>query len=90
MCPVHTANYTRTDRTAAGHPSLVVCPASLIYNWGEELQKFAPQLSACLILGTAAERKALWAASGEADVWVTSYELLSSFAVWCSPSCCGG
>ena len=30
-----------------GKKSLVVCPASLIYNWGEELQKFAPQLSVC-------------------------------------------
>ena len=55
--------------------SLVVCPASLIYNWGEELTKFAPQLSYRLILGTAAERKAL-RDGGDTDVWVTSYELL--------------
>lgn len=55
--------------------SLVVCPASLIYNWGEELTKFAPQLSYRLILGTAAERKAL-RSGADADVWVTSYELL--------------
>lgn len=61
---------------ATGRPSLVVCPASLIYNWGEELQKFASLLSFRLILGTAAERKALHADSGEADVWVTSYESL--------------
>lgn len=55
--------------------SLVVCPASLIYNWGEELTKFAPQLSYRLILGTAAERKAL-RDRADTDVWVTSYELL--------------
>ncbi len=55
--------------------SLVVCPASLIYNWGEELTKFAPQLSYRLILGTAAERKALRSCA-DTDVWVTSYELL--------------
>lgn len=55
--------------------SLVVCPASLIYNWGEELTKFAPQLSYRLILGTAAERKAL-RDRADMDVWVTSYELL--------------
>lgn len=55
--------------------SLVVCPASLIYNWGEELTKFAPRLSYRLILGTAAERKAL-RDRADADVWVTSYELL--------------
>ena len=58
-----------------GKTSLVVCPASLIYNWGEELTKFAPQLSYRLILGTAAERKAL-RSGADADVWVTSYELL--------------
>ena len=63
-------------KKVVGSPSLVVCPASLIYNWGEELQKFAPQLSAHLILGTAAERKKLRSQGAEGDVWVTSYELL--------------
>ena len=62
-------------RKTTGKSSLVVCPASLIYNWGEELTKFAPQLSYRLILGTAAERKAL-RSGADADVWVTSYELL--------------
>lgn len=63
-------------RQAVGHPSLVVCPASLIYNWGEELAKFAPELRYRLILGSAAARKALRAQAGEADIWITSYELL--------------
>ena len=62
-------------KKTTGKSSLVVCPASLIYNWGEELTKFAPQLSYRLILGTAAERKAL-RSGADADVWVTSYELL--------------
>ena len=61
---------------AAGAPSLVVCPASLIYNWGDELQKFAPQLRFQLILGNAAERERLRGAGAECDVWVTSYELV--------------
>lgn len=59
-----------------GRPSLVVCPASLIYNWGEELKRFAPQLSACLILGNTTERASLRAKAQSSDVWVTSYELL--------------
>ncbi len=29
---------------AAGAPSLIVCPASLVYNWEGELDRFAPQL----------------------------------------------
>jgi len=64
------------DREKTGLTSLVVCPASLILNWQDELAKFAPSLSAALIMGTAAERKRLIAGSGECDVWITSYELL--------------
>lgn len=59
-----------------GVPNLVICPASLIYNWGDELQKFSPQLRYQLILGNAAERERLRAAGAECDVWVTSYELV--------------
>lgn len=59
-----------------GLPNLVVCPASLIYNWGDEVHHFAPQLNYCLILGSAAERKVLRENAANADVWVTSYELL--------------
>ncbi|MDO4838124.1 MAG: DEAD/DEAH box helicase [Clostridia bacterium] len=59
-----------------GMPNLVVCPASLLYNWGDEMQKFAPNLQYTLILGSAAERKNLRSRSANADVWVTSYELL--------------
>lgn len=64
------------DRQSVGCPSLVVCPTSLILNWGEELRRFAPQLRCALILGTAAERKVLRSGAGDMDVWVTSYELL--------------
>lgn len=63
-------------KAVTGRVNLVVCPASLIYNWGEELQKFAPQLSFSLILGTAGQRNTLRRDSADADVWVTSYELL--------------
>ena len=65
-------------RSEVGLPSLVVCPASLILNWSDELARFAPELRTVLVMGTAAERKRLIAAGGEpdVDVWVTSYELL--------------
>ncbi|MGM9639851.1 MAG: SNF2 helicase associated domain-containing protein [Faecousia sp.] len=64
------------SREKREHPDLVVCPASLILNWGEELEKFAPELKVSLILGTAAERRSLIAEAADRDVWVTSYELL--------------
>lgn len=59
-----------------GGTSLIVCPASLVYNWGEELKKFAPSLKTVLIAGTAAERVDLIRHIGEYDAAVTSYDLL--------------
>lgn len=64
------------DGERAEQPSLVVCPASLILNWGEEFRKFAPEIPVVLIYGTAAEREKRMAQGAEARVWVTSYELL--------------
>lgn len=57
-------------------PSLVVCPASLVLNWKDELEKFAPSLRVRLIMGSAAARKTLLSSEARDDVWVTSYELL--------------
>lgn len=56
--------------------SLIVAPASLVYNWGEEFARFAPQLSFSLITGTLEERKSKIEAYEESDVLVTSYDLL--------------
>lgn len=70
------AYLSTVDRKVSGLSSLVVCPASLVLNWQDEFTKFAPELSVTLILGTAAERRKRIAESGEADVCVTSYELL--------------
>ncbi|MDD3797487.1 MAG: SNF2 helicase associated domain-containing protein, partial [Lachnospiraceae bacterium] len=56
--------------------SLVVAPASLVFNWGEELHRFAPQLAVALVTGTQEERKAILENSGSVEVLVTSYDLL--------------
>ena len=56
--------------------SLVVCPASLVYNWEEELHRFAPSLSVLVVVGNAEERKLLIANAEASDVLVTSYDLL--------------
>ncbi len=56
--------------------SLVVCPASLVYNWKEELTRFAPELSAETLTGAQKERKEKIGRYQEWDVLITSYDLL--------------
>lgn len=57
-------------------PSLVVCPASLVFNWGEELKRFAPILKVQLVTGTQKERSEKLQCYQDFDVLVTSYDLL--------------
>lgn len=56
--------------------SLIVCPASLIYNWCREFSVFAPELKVLPVTGTLSERKKALEALEQYDVAVTSYELL--------------
>lgn len=56
--------------------SLIVGPASLIYNWEEELHRFASGLRTLVIAGTVAERQNLLENYQDYDVLVTSYDLL--------------
>lgn len=56
--------------------SLIVCPASLVYNWKKEIERFAPELSAVLITGGIAEREALIKATKPGQILLTSYDLL--------------
>ena len=57
-------------------PSLIVCPASLVLNWEEECRKFTPQLTCVAVDGDAAHRAGLAKQWGQADIVVTSYDLL--------------
>ena len=56
--------------------SLVVTPASLVYNWGEEMKRFAPELRVGIISGTQEERQQKLSDYQEYDVLITSYDLL--------------
>ena len=81
----------KTEQKAAGDegsgselplPSLIVCPASLVYNWGQEFARFSPEIRVLLIAGTAKERQEQleeqmrMEASEGAQVIITSYDLL--------------
>ena len=57
-------------------PSLIVCPASLVLNWQEECRKFTPQLTCVAVDGDAAHRAELAKQWADADLVVTSYDLM--------------
>lgn len=56
--------------------SLIISPASLIYNWQEEFHRFAPKLSTLVINGNQQVRSELLADYEKYDVVITSYDLL--------------
>lgn len=57
-------------------PSIVVCPASLVYNWKKEIERFAPELSVCVITGSAKERERQIEEIRNEQIVITSYDLL--------------
>lgn len=56
--------------------SIIITPASLVYNWQNEINKFAPELTTLPISGTAQVRKELLKNYEDYDVVITSYDLL--------------
>ncbi len=56
--------------------SLIVCPASLVYNWEEEFRRFAPMLTVRPVEGSQTERQEIIEHSGKWDVLITSYDTL--------------
>ncbi|NHM15076.1 serine/threonine protein kinase [Eggerthellaceae bacterium zg-887] len=60
-------------RLGADCPALVVCPASVVYNWTAEFERFAPGLVVRTLVGTKSERIATRRLP--CDVLVTSYDI---------------
>ena len=60
----------------AAFPSMIVSPASLVYNWKEEFEKFAPELTVELIVGSTKERKEKLEKIKANTIYITSYDLL--------------
>ncbi len=54
--------------------NLIVAPAAVIYNWQNELKKFAPDLKVTVLDGSKAERRKQFAQSTERDIIITSYD----------------
>jgi SNF2 family DNA or RNA helicase len=56
--------------------SLIVSPASLVYNWQEEFSRFAPEIRTAVLSGAQSARAELLHHYEEYDVMITSYDLL--------------
>ena len=56
--------------------TLIVCPASLIFNWYNEIRKFTPELRSVMVIGSAAERASVLEEHSDYDILITSYDLL--------------
>ncbi|MDQ1004583.1 SNF2 family DNA or RNA helicase [Neobacillus niacini] len=63
-------------------PILVVCPASLTYNWLSEFKKFAPGVHAVILDGNKSERTAKQKQIFDSDIVITSYPLLRKDILW--------
>ncbi len=59
-----------------GGPTLIVTPASLVFNWTRECGKFTPTLKATAVSGTQKEREKIISDYKNYDILITSYDLL--------------
>lgn len=55
-------------------PALIICPASLVYNWQDEIKRFAAALSTAAIEGSKAERAQLLK-DPASDILICSYDI---------------
>lgn len=56
--------------------TIIITPASLVYNWKSEFEKFAPGLTVRTVAGAARERELQLARLEEQVILITSYQLL--------------
>lgn len=71
---IQTITFLLSERSEKPH--LVVAPSSVVYNWHNEFNKFAPSFRVAVIAGTKEERVERMKESEDADVWITSYGTL--------------
>lgn len=66
-----------SEKQEKGHGvNLIVVPTSLVYNWEDEINRFAPDLSTIIISGSKSQRTELIHNCSKYDVVITSYPLI--------------
>lgn len=66
----------RLSRSQNKKRFLIVCPTSLVYNWQDEFETFAPNIQALVITGNPQERQEMIESYEKYDVLITSYPLI--------------
>ncbi|MCF8011427.1 MAG: SNF2 helicase associated domain-containing protein [Clostridiales bacterium] len=65
-----------SEREKQKLPALVIAPTSMVYNWQDEAQKFAPGLEVTVVAGTPRQRKMQLQEARNAALVITSYALI--------------
>lgn len=60
--------------TNSAHPTLIICPTSLVHNWQSEIQKFVPDLKSLIIHGS--KRHDKFKLIPDSDIVITSLPLI--------------
>jgi len=71
---IQTIAFLNQEKTTGQHPSLVVCPTSVVENWTREANRFAPQLKVLALVGK--NRNELFEKIGDYNLVITSYPLI--------------
>ncbi len=66
---------SRLEEIRNNEPCVIVCPASLVFNWASEFKRFAPHIRAVTCVGSKSERMRI-RNQHSYDVLITSYDLL--------------
>ncbi|TLG80713.1 DEAD/DEAH box helicase [Vagococcus zengguangii] len=70
---IQTISYCLHIKETPSEPILIIAPASLVYNWKKEFERFAPSMKVAVINGDVASRQALLEQWSDFDVLLTSY-----------------
>ncbi len=73
---IQTIAFIKSELEKTKGISMVVCPSSLVYNWLEEINKFAGELRVTVVQGNQSTRQGTIEQLKETDIVVTSYPLI--------------
>ncbi len=73
---LQTIVYIDINQSKALFPTIIIAPKSLVYNWKNEFQKFAPHLEVITLIGTQNERKDILNNINKNCIIITSYGIL--------------